>query len=66
MIERPWLVKGSIIVEALVGAGLVTYAIASRGHSTVWKKFAGWGGALMVVDAVAEFSVMSYVNRRKR
>lgn len=66
MIERPKLVKGSIIVEALVGAGLVTYAIASRGPSTLWKKVAGWGGALMVVDAVAEFSVMSYINRRKR
>lgn len=64
--ERPWVVKGSIITEAVVGAGLVTYAIASRGPSTMWKKLIGWSGALLVVDAVAEFGIMSYINRRKR
>lgn len=64
--ERPWVLKSSIFAEAVAGAGLLTYAIASRGPASFWRKVAGWGGALMLVDAIAEFSVMSYVKKRQR
>lgn len=62
--ERSALLRGAIVAEAVVGASLLVSAIVSKRPASVWKKLAGWGGALLIADSVAEFSVMRYVNKR--
>lgn len=65
VVERPLVARTGVILEALAGAGLMTWAISSRGRSSAWRKLAGWGGALMLVESVAHVSLMSYIKKRK-
>lgn len=62
--ERPGLVKGVIAAEALAGAGLLVCAVASRRRSPFWRKVAGFGGSVLIVDAIAELGILSWLKKQ--
>lgn len=63
-VERPWLVRTAATVEAAVGAGLLARLVWGAKEHSGWAKAGGVLGVFMLVDSVAEVSLVKHLGLR--
>ncbi len=63
-IERPWVLRVGASVEAAAGATLLALSIHAQSPRSGWTRLGGVVGGLLVVDSVAEMSLIKYLGLR--
>ena len=63
-VERPWLVRTAASVEAAVGAGLLARVFWGTRTNSAWTKVGGALGVFMLVDSLAEVSLVKHLGLR--
>lgn len=63
-VERPWIVRVAASVEAVVGASLLATAVRAEKPRSGLTKLGAVAGTFMVVDSVAELSLVKYLGLR--
>lgn len=63
-VERPWLVRTAATVEAALGAGLVGRLFWGAKPRSGWTRAGGALGVFMLIDSVAEVSLVKHLGLR--